>query len=44
MVFEKHGRWQMWIALFTITAAAAIAFSVAAIMLQGVGRRQTIRH
>lgn len=33
----------MWIALFTITAAAAIAFSVTAIMIQSPSRREAVR-
>jgi len=34
----------MWISLFGITTAVAIALSVAAIMIQGAGRRGTVRN
>lgn len=34
----------MWISLFSITAAAAIALSVAAIMLQSAGERESVRN
>jgi hypothetical protein len=33
----------MWISLFGITAAAAIALSIAAIMLQEVNGRKSLR-
>ena len=34
----------MWISLFGITTAVAIALSVAAIMIQGVGGRESARN
>ncbi len=34
----------MWISLFGITTAVAIALSVAAIMIQGVGERESLRN
>jgi hypothetical protein len=40
---EPPWRWPMWISFFGITTAAAIALSVAAIMLQGVKGRESLR-
>ena len=34
----------MWISLFGITTAVAIALSVAAIMIQGVGGQESVRN
>ncbi len=34
----------MWISLFGITTAVAIALSVVAIMIQGVGGQESIRN
>jgi len=34
----------LWMSLFTITTAAAIGLSVAAIVMQGAGGRQSLRH
>jgi hypothetical protein len=33
----------MWISLFSISTAAAIGLSVVAIMIQGVGGRDSVR-
>ncbi len=34
----------MWISLFSITAAVAIALSVAAMMIQGAGGRESVHN
>jgi hypothetical protein len=34
----------MWISLFSISTAAAIGLSVAAMMIQGVGGRESVRN
>ncbi len=34
----------MWLSLFSISTAAAICLSVAAIMIQGVGGKESVRN